>query len=61
MLQVQQLLCDPAQLGRFLSGEESAIVSRHFTGMYSLGKDDLVSGITNPPMIGLWLSIHSKH
>ena len=39
---MQQLLCDPAHLGRFLSPAESAAVSRHFTGMYSLGKEDLV-------------------
>lgn len=45
IMQVQQLLCDPAQLSRFLSPAECAAVSRHFTGMYSLGKDDLVSGV----------------
>jgi len=38
---VQQLLCAPQALGRFLSKEQCAVAQRHFTGLYGLGQEEL--------------------
>lgn len=38
---VQQLLCAPQALGRFLSEEQCVVARRHFTGLYGLGQEEM--------------------
>jgi glutathione synthase len=38
---VQQLLCEPLALGRFLSKEQCVVAQKHFTGLYGLGQEEM--------------------
>jgi len=38
---VQQLLCEPQALGRFLNREQCVVAQKHFTGLYGLGQEEI--------------------
>lgn len=41
---IQQLLCEPSALGRFLNKEQCGVAQKHFTGLYGLGQEEMKGG-----------------